>query len=237
MTLLKTLSEGLRGKPLVSGPIELKPPVRGDWKQWAKLRGQSRSYLEPWEPTWTRDTLTRKAFARRLRAYSLNAQADTGYAFFVFRQEDSTLVGSISLNHVRRGVSQTCSVGYWTGEPFARKGYMTAALVGVIPFAFDTIKLHRVSAACLPHNVASRTLLEKVGFREEGFARKYLRINGSWQDHVMYAMLNTDVRPKLDALSAPGETGKSFASHMEGVAASDGDRPDRSGVSGFARQE
>ena len=108
MALLKTLSESLRGKLLVSGAVELRAPVRGDWKQWAELRRQSRSYLEPWEPTWTRDTLTRKAFVRRLRTYSLNAQADTGYAFFVFRQEDSALVGSVSLNHVRRGVSQTC---------------------------------------------------------------------------------------------------------------------------------
>ena len=234
MALLKTLSESLRGKAMTSGPVELRPPARGDWKKWAELRSQSRSYLEPWEPTWTRDTLTRKAFARRLRAYSLNAQADTGYAFFIFRQDDSALVGSVSLNHVRRGVSQTGSVGYWTGEPFARKGYMTAALVGLLPFAFDTINLHRVSAACLSHNVASRTLLEKVGFSEEGFARKYLRINGSWQDHVMYAVLSTDPRPSLDSLPAPGTSAKSFASHID-----DEIDPDsvESGVTGFARQE
>jgi ribosomal-protein-alanine N-acetyltransferase len=131
-------------------------------------------------------------------------------------------------------VSQTCSVGYWVGEQYARRGYMTAALIGVLPFAFDTLNLHRVSAACLPHNTASRTLLEKVGFSEEGFARKYLRINGSWQDHVLYAMLGTDSRPSLDSLVAPASGSKSFASHLteDDVAQS---AP--SGVSGFARQK
>lgn len=195
--VLKSLSEVLRGKPLVSGEVYLRPPARGDWKQWSTLRGKSRTFLEPWEPTWSRDTLSRKAFLRRLRVYALNSQSDTGYSFFVFRTSDDTLLGGISLNHVRRGVSQTCSIGYWIGEQHARRGYMTAGLSGLLPFGFDHLCLHRISAATLPHNTASRTLLEKIGFSEEGFARKYLRINGEWQDHVVYAMLSTDPRPPM----------------------------------------
>jgi ribosomal-protein-alanine N-acetyltransferase len=71
---------------------------------------------------------------------------------------------------------------------------MTEALYVLFPFAFDRLGLHRIEAACLPHNLASRGLLQKVGFREEGHARQYLRINGSWQDHVLYALLRGDIR-------------------------------------------
>jgi ribosomal-protein-alanine N-acetyltransferase len=213
--VLKSLSEVLRGKPLVSGEVYLRPPARGDWKQWSTLRGQSRTFLEPWEPTWSRDTLSRKAFLRRLRVYALNSQSDTGYSFFVFRTSDDMLLGGISLNHVRRGVSQTCSIGYWIGEQHARRGYMTAGLSGLLPFAFEHLCLHRISAATLPHNTASRTLLEKIGFSEEGFARKYLRINGEWQDHVVYAMLNTDPRPSLLRSVSQSRPEPSFESEMD----------------------
>ena len=104
------------------------------------------------------ERVARKAFLRRLRAYALNSQADIGYSFFVFRTADDELLGGISLNHVKRGVSQTCSIGYWIGEQHARRGYMTAALSGLLPFAFDHLCLHRISAATLTHNTASRAL-------------------------------------------------------------------------------
>ena len=92
---------------------------------------------------------------------------------------------------------------------------MTAALTGLLPFAFDHLCLHRISAATLPHNIASRTLLEKVGFSEEGFARKYLRINGEWQDHVIYAMLNTDVRPPMLRTVSKSLPEPSFAAEID----------------------
>jgi ribosomal-protein-alanine N-acetyltransferase len=71
-------------------------------------------------------------------------------------------------------------------------GYMSESLLALLPFAFERLGLHRVEAACLPHNQASRGLLRKIGFHEEGFARQYLRINGTWQDHVLYALLRDD---------------------------------------------
>jgi ribosomal-protein-alanine N-acetyltransferase len=78
------------------------------------------------------------------------------------------------------------------GEPYARQGYMTAAVKALIPFAFGTLKLHRIEAACIPTNIASIRLLEKTGFKREGFARKYLCIDGHWQDHLLYARLEED---------------------------------------------
>ncbi len=195
--LLKTLSELMRGKPLVCGRIYLRPPQRGDWKDWAALRAESRAWLEPWEPSWSRDALSRRAFARRLRACAVNSQTDRGYAFFILERRGDALVGGVSLDDVRRGSGQAASLGYWIGERHARRGYMTDALSALLPFAFDGLELHRLSAAVLERNVASRRVLEKVGFVREGIARKYLRIDGEWQDHVIYGMLSTDERPPL----------------------------------------
>jgi ribosomal-protein-alanine N-acetyltransferase len=102
------------------------------------------------------------------------------------------LVGGLTLANIRRGCAQAASLGYWMGAPYARAGHMTAAVNAVIPFAFGTLKLHRIEAACIPANIASVRLLEKTGFRREGFARQYLCIDGNWQDHLLYAKLESD---------------------------------------------
>jgi ribosomal-protein-alanine N-acetyltransferase len=117
-----------------------------------------------------------------------------GYALFVFCANRGDLVGGLTLCNVRRGVTQACTLGYWIGAPYARQGYMTAAVRAVIPFVFDSLELHRLEAACLPANTASVRLLERTGFTREGLARRYLKINGVWQDHVLYALLEGDPR-------------------------------------------
>lgn len=172
--------------------VFLRAPQMGDFEEWARLREASRSFLTPWEPTWPEDDLTRGAFRRRLRRYAEEIRADLGYPFFVFRRSDRALVGGITLNHVRRGVAQAASLGYWMGAPFARQGYMSAALGTLVPFAHGTFRLKRLEAACLPHNAASVRLLEKAGFSREGYARQYLCIAGRWQDHLLFARLSTD---------------------------------------------
>ena len=108
--------------------------------------------------------------------------------------DDDALVGGIGLSNVRRGVSETASLGYWVGEPYARQGYMSAALPLVLDFAFERLRLHRVEAACLPTNIPSRALLTRAGFHQEGHARQYLCIEGKWQDHLLFAMLSADWR-------------------------------------------
>ena len=192
--LFKSLSEAMRGKPLRAGRVYLRPPSRRDVRKWLTLRAESRGFLEPWEPTWPKDALTRKAFFRRLRTYAIHTNADTAYIFLVFRAEDRALLGSISINDVRRGVAQSCSIGYWIGENYSKQAYMTEALSALLPFVFNRLKLHRIEAACLPHNKASRALLSKIGFREEGYVRRYLKINGQWQDHILFSLLETDYR-------------------------------------------
>lgn len=190
--LFKSLSEAIRGKPIRAGRVYMRPPQRRDCRKWLKLRAGSKNFLRPWEPTWPADSLTRKAFFRRLKTYALQSNTDRGYVFLVFRQEDRALIGSVAINDVRRGIAQSCSIGYWIGEQFAGKGYMTEALSGLLPIIFLRLKIHRIEAACLPHNEASQALLEKIGFRREGFAKRYLKINGTWQDHILFGLLDTD---------------------------------------------
>jgi ribosomal-protein-alanine N-acetyltransferase len=178
--------------PILGEGVRLRTPAMADYPEWTSLREASRAFLTPWEPTWPADDLSRSSYRRRLRRYAQDIRDDQAYPFFVFRTEDGALIGGLTLSNVRRGVSQSCSLGYWTGERFAGHGYMTDAVRAVVPFVFGTLRLHRLEAACLPHNAASIRLLEKVGFRREGLARRYLCINGAWQDHLLYALLSED---------------------------------------------
>jgi ribosomal-protein-alanine N-acetyltransferase len=179
--------------PAIPGAgVTLRVPQSTDYAEWVALRQASRDFLVPWEPTWPDDDLTRGAFRRRLRRYAEDQRSDLAYAFLIFRSDDHVLVGGLTLANIRRGVAQAGSIGYWTGAPFAGQGYMTAAVRALIPFCFRSLRLHRLEAACIPGNTASIRLLEKTGFKREGYARGYLCINGIWQDHLLYARLVDD---------------------------------------------
>jgi ribosomal-protein-alanine N-acetyltransferase len=179
--------------PAITGDeVVLRSPQMSDCAEWVALREASRDFLVPWEPTWPADDLTRAAFRRRIKRYGEDQRCDLAYAFFIFRRQDNVLVGGLTLANIRRGCAQAGSLGYWMGAAYARQGYMTAAVNALIPFAFETLKLHRMEAACIPTNVASIRLLEKTGFKREGFARKYLCIDGNWQDHLLFARLEEE---------------------------------------------
>jgi ribosomal-protein-alanine N-acetyltransferase len=169
--------------------VTLRLPQMADFEDWAALREASRAFLVPWEPTWPVDDLTRGSYRRRLKRYTEDQRNDLAYPYFVFRNDDQRLVGGLTLTNIRRGVAQAGSLGYWMGEAYAGQGYMGAAVSALVPFAFLTLKLHRIEAACIPDNAASVRLLEKTGFIREGYAREYLCINGIWQDHLLYAQI------------------------------------------------
>jgi ribosomal-protein-alanine N-acetyltransferase len=180
--------------PSVAGEgVLLRIPQAPDYADWTALREGSRDFLTPWEPTWPADDLSRSAFRRRIRRYSEDLRTDQGYAFLIIRSSDNALVGGLTLANIRRGVAQAGSIGYWMGRPFVRQGYMTAVRA-IIPFAFTSLRLHRLEAACIPTNAGSIRLLEKTGFVREGYAREYLCINGIWQDHLLYGRLK-DSKP------------------------------------------
>jgi ribosomal-protein-alanine N-acetyltransferase len=194
MALLRTATSSDIGPVIDAERVTLRTPQMSDYPAWAELRAASRDFLTPWEPLWAADELSRSSFRRRVRHYLRDLREDMGYALFIFSNADGALVGGLTLCNVRRGVTQACTLGYWTGAPYARQGYMTAAVRAVIPFVFDSLELHRLEAACLPSNTASIKLLERTGFGHEGLARRYLRINGVWQDHLLYALLDSDRR-------------------------------------------
>jgi ribosomal-protein-alanine N-acetyltransferase len=182
--------------PAISGlGVMLRAPQMADYPEWAALREESRSFLVPWEPTWPEDDLTRSSFRRRLRRYAEDQRCDQAYPFFLFRSADGALLGGLTIANVRRGVAQAGSLGYWIGGRYARQGHMTAGVQALVPFAFRTLNLHRLEAACIPSNTASVRLLERTGFAREGYARAYLCINGVWQDHLLYARLRDDPEP------------------------------------------
>ncbi len=187
---------GFASGPVLRGErVSLRLPSLRDHAAWAALRLQSRTFLERWEPPWPPDALDRAAFRRRVRRGQDEARMSTAFAFLVFRHEDDRLVGGIALSDIRRGIAQSGDIGYWTGAPFASRGYMTDALRTVVDFAFEDLRLNRVAAACLPENGASRAVLRKAGFREEGVARAYLNINGRFADHLLFGVLASDPRP------------------------------------------
>ena len=176
------LTRPVSPEPLLRGDgVYLRPAALSDYSSWSRLRAASRSFLEPWEPTWPDDDLAR----------------DEAYTFLIFDSANDELLGGITLGGVRRGVSQSGTLGYWMGVSHAGRGRMTRAVAATVEFAFSRLRLHRIEAACIPENAPSIALLERNGFKREGYARGFLRINGAWRDHVLFGLIETDARPRL----------------------------------------
>jgi ribosomal-protein-alanine N-acetyltransferase len=179
--------------PRIEGEgVLLRLPEQRDYEDWRRLREASRGFLTPWEPLWSPDELSVRAYRQRLLRYRLDARERSGYTFFLFDADKGTLLGGVTVGQIRRGVAQCCTLGYWMGEPHAGAGWMHRGVEALKPFVFDVEGLHRIEAACLPTNVRSIRLLEKSGFRREGYLRNYLKIAGHWEDHHLYSHLAED---------------------------------------------
>ena len=188
--------------------VFLRPAEMADFQDWSRLREHSRSFLAPWEPVWPSDDLTRAAFRRRIKRHAEEMARDEAFPFLIFRARDKALVGGLTIGQIRRGVAQSATIGYWVGVNHAGQGYMSRALRAALAYCFSNLRLHRVEAACLPSNIASIRVLESAGFKREGLARSYLRINGRWQDHLLFAVLENDppLPPRLRARDGVGDT-------------------------------
>jgi ribosomal-protein-alanine N-acetyltransferase len=177
--------------PVLTGArVVLRPPRGRDFEAWRALRRSSRDFLKPYEPRWTDADLNRQAFGARLVRGRGEARRGTDFSFLVFEKAAAgeELVGGLTISNIRRRAAQFATLGYWMGEQYAGRGLMTEAVGVVLPFFFDALGLHRLQAAFLPHNTASRRVLEKNGFKEEGYAEYYLQIDGKWADHVLFAL-------------------------------------------------
>ena len=175
--------------------VMLRMPRRGDFGAWRKLRHESRDFLRPWEPLWAADELSRDSYRIRIRRYAQDAREGSSFTFFLFDRAGQTLYGGTTLGHIRRGVAQCGTLGYWMGERYAGRGHMREAVELLKLFAFEVQGLHRIEAACLPRNARSIGLLERAGFKREGELRRYLKIAGRWEDHVLYSMLAEEWTP------------------------------------------
>lgn len=177
----------------ISGPDHyFRLPRNSDYKNWYKVRSESRGFLEKWEPTWEPDALTEASFRARVIRSAQESASGVAVPLFFFSREGDTLIGGLTIGHIRRGVAQSCMIGYWMGERFAGQGHMTAGLKLVTGHIFGQLALHRIEAACIPENVRSIRLLEKAGFQREGYMKEFLKIRGEWRDHLLYALISTN---------------------------------------------
>ena len=177
----------------------LRVPSHSDFRQWSGLRRASDDFLQPWEPTWAPDHLSRKSFSNRVYWAQRSIANETAMPLFLIQRADDALLGALTLDNIRRGPAQAGTCGYWIGETYARQGFMREALEAVVHYAFTALDISRLESACLPDNLASRGVLEKCGYKYEGVAQSYLQINGRWRTHVLYANLRGDRRGKTQA--------------------------------------
>ena len=174
------------------GAVHLRHPKWADYNDWVELRRENKDFLTPWEPSWDDNHLTRPSYRARLSRFKKMVVGDTGYPFHVFRATDNQLIGACNISHIQRNVAQTAQLGHWIGQDYARQGFARASVRAATQFCFDELGLHRLEAAVRPENERSIKLLEAVGFKHEGTARGYLRIDGDWRDHIIFARLSSD---------------------------------------------
>lgn len=182
--------------------IVMRPLVAGDFAAWREVRRRNVDWLTKWEPAripGQPDVVEdREAFNVRCSARHRERQLGTGYGFGVF--VDGDFAGEINLSSVQRGPFQSAYVGYWIDEKHAGHGYIAEGLVVLARYCFDELALHRLQIAIIPRNTASRRVVEKLHLREEGVARRYLEINGTWEDHVRYAITAEDWEERREEL-------------------------------------
>ena len=187
---------GNKGIQIKTGNLVLRLPKYDDFESWLDLRTVSREFLEVWEPKRGRDFFRRSAFNNRVKWAMDSFKKRQAAHFFIFKDSEK-LLGSITVDNIRRSPSESGTIGYWLGEAYTKKGYMTEALKNVIYYSFEDLKLSRLEAATLPENSASRKLLEGVGFKYEGVGQSYLQINGRWRNHILYGLLSSGRRGQV----------------------------------------
>ena len=184
---------------VVAGPtVFLRRPSEADRDVFCALVRASYDFLRPWEP-WLHEGKDRDGHLRFDRLLALR-ESRVHLKHFMCRRDDGTILGCMNLNNVVLGVFQNTALGYWIGAPHARRGYASEALQLALHLAFDGLGLHRVEANIKPNNDPSIRLVERAGFRNEGYSARMLKIAGEWADHVRYAILVDEWEPRLESV-------------------------------------
>jgi len=170
--------------------VSLRPLAVSDFEAWQEVRRRCRDWLVKWEPKplpgQPDAAEDRRVFAARCGARDRERQLGSGYGFGIF--VDGRFGGEINISGIQRGPFQHAYVGYWIDEAMAGHGYTPESAAVMFRFAFEDLALHRLQVAIIPRNKPSRRVAEKLNLREEGVALRYLEINGTWEDHVRYAI-------------------------------------------------
>jgi len=178
------------GLRLYGRRIVLRPLVAQDFAAWSEVRRRNGDWLTRWEPMRLPHQPdaeeNREVFAARCTARERERHAGTQYSFGIF--VDGAFAGEINLNNVIRGAMQSATIGYWIDRARAGNSYMSEAVVVLADFAFEELNLHRLEVCIIPRNMNSRRVMEKLHIREEGVAKRFLEINGNWEDHVRYGL-------------------------------------------------
>ena len=182
--------------------ITLRPLVPNDFPAFGEVRVRNAEWLTPWEPMRLKGqpdpALDRQAFSIRCSARERERQLGAGYGFGLF--VNGTFAGEINLNSIHRGPFQNAYIGYWIDQAQAGNAYMSEAVVVLAKFAFEDLHLHRLQISIIPRNHRSRRVMEKLAIRDEGVALRYLEINGTWEDHVRYAITVEEWEKRRDEL-------------------------------------
>jgi [ribosomal protein S5]-alanine N-acetyltransferase len=158
-----------------------------------ELYQANQAFLQPWEPYRPASFFTLDNIHFIIQADQEAARADEAYAFGLFLTATDRLIGRYRLSWIMRDFAESANLGYFLAEQYNGRGYSTRAVKRIVRFAFDELGLHRVAAATLPNNFGSQKVLEKAGFRREGLALRYLKINNRWEDHYLFAITSEDL--------------------------------------------
>jgi [ribosomal protein S5]-alanine N-acetyltransferase len=193
---------------LLDAPVGLRPVRARDARVWRDSRVRNAAWLRPWEPTNPETPLYRSGLGPYVAmARTMRREARQGLALPWVVIYNGRFVGQLTVGSIIWGSARSAQVGYWIDESAAGRGVIPTALAMAVDHCFRVVGLHRVEASIRPENQASRRVVEKLGFREEGLRRRYLHIDGSWRDHLCYALTVEDVPGGLlarwrDTLSA-----------------------------------
>jgi ribosomal-protein-alanine N-acetyltransferase len=154
---------------------------------------ENRKHLAPWSPLRTDEFYTLDYWMTLCEASELAFNTGCEFRFVALDKDTGQMIGACHFTGLVRGVFQACFLGYSIAEKYEGQGYMTEILEALLDYMFDIVGLNRVMANYMPHNIASEKVLLKLGFEKEGFARKYLKISGKWEDHNLMSKLNQNV--------------------------------------------
>ncbi|OBG17472.1 GCN5 family acetyltransferase [Mycolicibacterium celeriflavum] len=174
---------------VAAGVVRLRPVRLRDGAQWSRMRLAERAHLERWEPATGVDWATRHAITSWPAVCSgLRSEARRGRMLPYTIELDGQFAGQLTIGNVTHGALRSAWIGYWVAKAVNGGGVATAALALGVDHCFGPVRLHRVEATVRPENAASRAVLAKVGFREEGLLRRYLEVDGAWRDHLLVAV-------------------------------------------------